>query len=90
MSKFLARCEQILSEAVSDVPGEIEVDSWKSHTDGTVTHYLSWCPKKKIFIDLAKKDGNVIERKEIDQADIDKYEKWYKPETLEIMKKVLE
>jgi len=80
---------ELIYEFVDPSAGSVLIDVWESNTDKSIVHTLSWDPKNNVFIDVSKdKTGNVIERKEIDGKDIDKYSKWYSQEVLTKMKEV--
>lgn len=82
--------KKIFNENLDPAPGEIAIDSWTSTSDPRVTHKLSYCPNSDKIIDLAFFNGkNLIERKEIDPADIKLYNTWYDDSTLKHLKDVL-
>jgi hypothetical protein len=80
---------QALYESVNSKPGPISVTTWPSNTDSSVTHSLTYNPVTNTFIDLASSKGNIIERKEIDGADLQKYVKWYPAEIINKMQSII-
>jgi hypothetical protein len=91
-SKLIAEVyeQKILKENLDPTPGSIAIDEWPSTRDPRVTHKLSYCPNSDKIIDLAFFDGkNLIERKEIDPADIKLYNTWYDDSTLKHLADVL-
>lgn len=80
---------ETLYESVNAKPGPVAVATWPSHKDKTVIHTLTYSPTPNIFIDIATSNGNVIERKEVDGNDLQKYINWYTPEIINKMKDVM-
>jgi len=77
---------EALYENVNGGPGKIFVAKWQSHTDSNITHILSYNPDSNTFIDISKDiKGMVIERKEIDGAELEKYAEWYDSKLLNKM-----
>jgi len=78
--------DMILKEKVLGTTGNIKIANWPSHSDSSITHMLSYNQKENVFIDFSiDVNNNIIERKEIDGNDIEKYSKWYTKEILEKM-----
>jgi|GEM_PF-6475987 len=68
---------KIYFENVNGGQGDIKIAQYPSNTDSSITHYISFDSSKNIIIDISANSGNIIERKEIDPTDIEKYSKWY-------------
>ena len=66
-----------LYESISVKEGSIKIATWNSHTDNSITHMLSYDPNADVFIDISVQGNNVIEQKEIDGSDTEKYSEWY-------------
>jgi len=77
---------EALYENVNGGPGKIFVAKWSSHTDPTVIHTLTYNPDNNTFIDISiVAQGDIIERKEIDGSNLEKYTKWYDSKLLNKM-----
>lgn len=76
---------ELLYEAIKPKEGPIDVASWKSHTDNSITHILTYNPETDTFIDQSVSGSNIVEQKEVDGSDIEKYSKWYDNDILRKM-----